>query len=132
MFIISSFILDLYGNDRDRGDGKCGRRSKSRRRAAKGCQLCRRSRNNGTDGEGLHTIMDALSKTGKEYDMNINVIKTKAMRVCSNGRKREGGNIQQNDRRTMGEGQGEKKDFEQYIRIKKAMAWTHLERRKSG
>ena len=42
--------------------------------------------------KGLQTIMDALSKTGKEYDMKINVKKTKVMRVCKNGSKREGGN----------------------------------------
>ena len=42
--------------------------------------------------KGLQTIMDALSKTGKEYDMKINVKKTKVMRVCRNGSKREGGN----------------------------------------
>ena len=36
-------------------------------------------------------IMDALSKTGKEYDMKINVKKTKVIRVCRNGSKREGG-----------------------------------------
>ena len=65
----------------------------SRRRAAKGCQVCRRSRNDDIGREG--TIMSALSKTGKEYDMNINVKKTrkiKGMRVCRNGCKREGGN----------------------------------------
>ena len=42
--------------------------------------------------KGLQTIMDALNKTGKEYDMKINVKKTKVMRVCRNGSKREGGN----------------------------------------
>ena len=42
--------------------------------------------------KGLQTIMDALSKTGKEYDMKINVKKTKVMRVCRNGSKREGSN----------------------------------------
>ena len=42
--------------------------------------------------KGLQTIMDALSKTGKEYDMKINVKKTKVMRLCRNGCKREGGN----------------------------------------
>ena len=31
--------------------------------------------------KGLQTIMDALSKNGKEYDMKINVKKTKVMRV---------------------------------------------------
>ena len=36
--------------------------------------------------------MGALSKTGKEYDMKINVKKTKVMRVCRNGSKREGDN----------------------------------------
>ena len=40
--------------------------------------------------EGVQTIMDALSKTRKEYDMKINVKKTKVMRVCRNGRKRDG------------------------------------------
>ena len=54
--------------------------------------------------KGLHTIMDALSKTEKEYDMKINVKKTKVMRVCMNESKREGGNLinQHYDRRTMG------------------------------
>ena len=42
--------------------------------------------------KGLQTIMDALSKTGKEYDMKIKVKKTKDMRICRNGSKREGGN----------------------------------------
>ena len=37
--------------------------------------------------KGLQTIMDALSKTGKEYDMKINVKKIKVMRVCRNGSK---------------------------------------------
>ena len=32
--------------------------------------------------KGLQTIIDALSKTGKEYYMKINVKKTKVMRVC--------------------------------------------------
>ena len=51
--------------------------------------------------KGLQTIMDALRKTGKEYKchMNINVKKTKVMRVYRNGRKR---NSQQNERRRMG------------------------------
>ena len=40
----------------------------------------------------LKIIMYALSKSGKEYDMKINVKKTKVMRVCRNGSKREGGN----------------------------------------
>ena len=39
----------------------------------------------------LQTIMEALSKTGKEYDMKINVKKTKVMRFYRNGNKREGG-----------------------------------------
>ena len=39
-------------------------------RAAKGCQVCRRSRNGGTDREKLQTIMDALSKTGKRAKGN--------------------------------------------------------------
>ena len=47
MFIIFSFILDLYRNERD---GKCGRKSKSRRKAAIKCQVCQRSRNGDTDG----------------------------------------------------------------------------------
>ena len=34
--------------------------------------------------------MDALSKTGKEYDMKINFKKTKVMRFCRNEIKREG------------------------------------------
>ena len=34
--------------------------------------------------KGLQTIMDVLSKTGKEYNMKINVKKTK-IRVCRNG-----------------------------------------------
>ena len=34
--------------------------------------------------KGLQAIMDALSKTGKEYDMKINAKKTKVMRVCRN------------------------------------------------
>ena len=37
-------------------------------------------------------IMDALSKTGKEYDNKINVKKINVMRVCRNGSKREGDN----------------------------------------
>ena len=37
--------------------------------------------------KGLQTIMDSLSKTGKEYDMKINVKKTKVKRVCRNGSK---------------------------------------------
>ena len=40
----------------------------------------------------LQTIMNALSETGKEYDMKINVKRTKVMRVCRNGSKREGDN----------------------------------------
>ena len=32
--------------------------------------------------KGLQTIMDAMSKTGKENDMKINLKKTKVMRVC--------------------------------------------------
>ena len=40
----------------------------------------------------LQTIMEALSKTGKKYDMKINFKKTKVMRVCRDGSKREGGN----------------------------------------
>ena len=35
--------------------------------------------------------MNSLSKTGKEFDMKINVKKTKVMEVCRNGSKREGG-----------------------------------------
>ena len=34
--------------------------------------------------KGLKTIMDALSKTGKKYDMKINAKMTKEMRVCRN------------------------------------------------
>ena len=34
--------------------------------------------------KGLRTIMDAQIKTGKEYDMKINVKMTKVMRVCRN------------------------------------------------
>ena len=41
---------------------------------------------------GLQAIMDALSKTGKKCDIKINVKKTKVMRVCRDGSKREGGN----------------------------------------
>ena len=36
-------------------------------------------------------IKDALRKTGKEYDMKINVKKTRVMRACGNESKREGG-----------------------------------------
>ena len=39
---------------------------------------------------GLQPIMDALSKTAKEYDMKINVKRTKVMRVCREGSKSEG------------------------------------------
>ena len=35
----------------------------------------------------LETIMDALSKTGKEYDIKINFKKTKVMRVSGTGSK---------------------------------------------
>ena len=42
--------------------------------------------------EGLQTIMDALSKTGKEYDIKITVKNTKVMRVCRNRSKRKRGN----------------------------------------
>ena len=52
MFIIFSFILDLCRNDDDWGDGRCGRRSQSMMRAAKGCQVCRRSRNRNTYKKG--------------------------------------------------------------------------------
>ena len=38
---------------------------------------------------GLQTIMGALRKTGKKYDMKINVKKTKVMRVCRVGSKTE-------------------------------------------
>ena len=31
---------------------------------------------------GLQTIMDSLSKTGKMYDIKINLKKTKVIRVC--------------------------------------------------
>ena len=41
--------------------------------------------------KGLQTIMDALSKIGIEYDMKLNVKKTKVMKVCMDGSKREGG-----------------------------------------
>ena len=41
---------------------------------------------------GLQTITDSLSKTGKEYDMKINVKNSKVMRVCRNGSKQEGDN----------------------------------------
>ena len=41
--------------------------------------------------KGLHTLMDALSKTVKEYNMKNNVKKHKVMRICRWG----------NDRRTM-------------------------------
>ena len=62
--------------------------------------------------KGLKTIMNALSKTEKEYDMKIYLKKTKVMRVCRNESKRE------------------KKTFKYYIRKEKAMAWTHLKGRK--
>ena len=42
--------------------------------------------------KGQQKIMSSLSKTGKEYDTKINVKKTKVIRVCKNGSKREGGN----------------------------------------
>ena len=42
----------------------------------------------------LQTIIDALNKTGKEYDMKINVNKTKVMIISS----REGGNAGHKDR----------------------------------
>ena len=35
--------------------------------------------------KGLQIIIDALSKTEEEYDMKINVKKTKVMRVCRDG-----------------------------------------------
>ena len=41
----------------------------------------------------LQKLMDVLSKTGKRYDMKINVMKTKVMRVCRNGSDQEGGNV---------------------------------------
>ena len=42
--------------------------------------------------KGLQTIMNAMSKVEKEYDININVKKTKVMRVSRNGSKEEGDN----------------------------------------
>ena len=41
---------------------------------------------------GLQTIVDALSKTRRDYDMKIKVKKTKVVRVWMNGSKRLGGN----------------------------------------
>ena len=40
----------------------------------------------------IQTIMDALSETGKKYDMKINVNKTKVVIIRRDGSKREGGN----------------------------------------
>ena len=40
----------------------------------------------------LQKIILTLSKTGNEHDMNINVKKTKVMRVCGDGSKRKGDN----------------------------------------
>ena len=42
--------------------------------------------------KGLQRIMDALSKTTKEYYMEITVKNTKVIRACRNGNKLEGGN----------------------------------------
>jgi len=42
--------------------------------------------------EGLQKLMSRLSEAGKHYDMKINVKKTKVMRVCRQGNKKEGGN----------------------------------------
>ena len=87
MLIISYFILDLCRNDDDGGNGICGRRSKSRRELQKDVKYA--------DDQGmetLQTINEALSETGKEYDIKINVKKTKMMRVGRNGSKREGSN----------------------------------------
>ena len=42
--------------------------------------------------KGLQTIIEALSKIGREYNMKINVKNTIVMRVCRNGSKREGCN----------------------------------------
>ena len=43
--------------------------------------------------KGLQTIINALIKTMKEYDIMKNVKKTKVMRVCRNGSKREDNSI---------------------------------------
>ncbi|CAF1496207.1 unnamed protein product [Didymodactylos carnosus] len=55
-------------------------------------QGCLLSRMVADSEEGLQRLMDALSEIGKQYDMKINVKKTKVMRVCRKGSKKEGGN----------------------------------------
>ena len=75
--------------------------SKSWRRAAKVCLVCRRLKNGDKTDNGLHTIIEAISKMGKEYDMKINFKKAKVMRVYRNGSKRERVFNQNTDRRTI-------------------------------
>ena len=41
------------------------------------------------DDDDLQTIMGALSKTGKEYDMKINAKKTKVMRFLQRSKREE-------------------------------------------
>ena len=83
MFIISSFMLDLCRTDDDRCDERC-ERSYCRKTAAKGWQVCRRSRNGCTDGDGTTNNNGLAEQDRQRVWYEDKCQKAKVMRVCKN------------------------------------------------